>query len=144
MIMTTIANLLKNKGHEVWSVAPTDLVFDAITSMAEKGVGALLVMDADKLVGIFSERDYARKIVLEGKSSRNTSVADIMTRDVIRASPDQSIEDCMSVMTENHIRHLPVAEDDQIIGVISIGDLVKVIIVEQKELIAQLERYISG
>ena len=144
MIMTTIANLLKNKGHEVWSVAPTDLVFDAITSMAEKGVGALLVMDADKLVGIFSERDYARKIVLEGKSSRNTSVADIMTRDVIRASPDQSIEDCMSVMTENHIRHLPVAEDDQVIGVISIGDLVKVIIVEQKELIAQLERYISG
>ena len=142
--MTTIANLLKNKGHEVWSVAPTDLVFDAITSMAEKGVGALLVMDADKLVGIFSERDYARKIVLEGKSSRNTSVADIMTRDVIRASPDQSIEDCMSVMTENHIRHLPVAEDDQVIGVISIGDLVKVIIVEQKELIAQLERYISG
>ena len=142
--MTTIANLLKNKGHEIWSVAPTDLVFDAITSMAEKGVGALLVMDADKLVGIFSERDYARKIVLEGKSSRNTSVADIMTRDVIRASPEQSIEDCMSVMTENHIRHLPVAEDDQIIGVISIGDLVKVIIVEQKELIAQLERYISG
>ena len=142
--MTTIANLLKNKGHEVWSVAPTDLVFDAIKSMAEKGVGALLVMDADKLVGIFSERDYARKIVLEGKSSHDTSVADIMTRDVIRASPDQSIEDCMSVMTENHIRHLPVAEDDQIIGVISIGDLVKVIIVEQKELITQLERYISG
>jgi CBS domain-containing protein len=142
--MTTIAHLLKNKGHEVWSVAPTDLVFDAIKSMAEKGVGALLVMDAEKLVGIFSERDYARKIVLEGKSSRDTSVADIMTRDVIRASPDQSIEDCMSVMTENHIRHLPVAEDDQVIGVISIGDLVKVIIVEQKELIAQLERYISG
>ena len=142
--MTTIAFLLKNKGHEVWSVAPTDLVFDAIKSMAEKGVGALLVMDADKLVGIFSERDYARKIVLEGKSSRDTSVDDIMTRDVIRASPDQSIEDCMSVMTENHIRHLPVAEDDQVIGVISIGDLVKVIIVEQKELIAQLERYISG
>jgi CBS domain-containing protein len=142
--MTTIAFLLKNKGHEVWSVAPTDLVFDAIKSMAEKGVGALLVMDADNLVGIFSERDYARKIVLEGKSSRDTSVADIMTRDVIRASPDQSIEDCMSVMTENHIRHLPVAEDDQVIGVISIGDLVKVIIVEQKELIAQLERYISG
>jgi CBS domain-containing protein len=142
--MTTIAFLLKNKGHEVWSVAPTDLVFDAITSMAEKGVGALLVMDADKLVGIFSERDYARKIVLEGKSSRDTSVDDIMTRDVIRASPDQSIEDCMSVMTENHIRHLPVVEDDQVIGVISIGDLVKVIIVEQKELITQLERYISG
>ena len=142
--MTTIAFLLKNKGHEVWSVAPTDLVFDAIKSMAEKGVGALLVMDADKLVGIFSERDYARKIVLEGKSSRDTSVDDIMTRDVIHASPDQSIEDCMSVMTENHIRHLPVAEDDQVIGVISSVDWFKVIIVEQKELIAQLERYISG
>ena len=142
--MTTIATLLKNKGPEVWSVEPTDLVFDAIKSMAEKGIGSLLVMDADELVGIFSERDYARKIVLEGKSSRETTVNDIMTRDVIRASPDQSIEDCMSVMTDNHIRHLPVVEDDRVVGMISIGDLVKVIIVEQKELISQLEHYISG
>ena len=142
--MTTIATLLKNKGQEIWSVEPTDVVFDAIKSMAEKGIGALLVMDADELVGIFSERDYARKIVLEGKSSRETTVGDIMTRDVIRASPDQSIEDCMSVMTDNHIRHLPVVEDDRVVGMISIGDLVKVIIVEQKELISQLEHYISG
>ncbi|MDA9983319.1 CBS domain-containing protein [Gammaproteobacteria bacterium] len=142
--MTTIAQLMKNKGHEVWSVPPADLVFDAIKSMAEKGIGALLVMEADKLVGIFSERDYARKIVLEGRSSRNTSVEDIMTRDVIRAGPDQSIEECMSIMTENHIRHLPVVENDRVVGMVSIGDLVKVIIVEQKELITQLERYISG
>jgi CBS domain-containing protein len=142
--MTTIAQLMKNKGHEVWSVTPADLVFDAIKSMAEKGIGALLVMESDKLVGIFSERDYARKIVLEGRSSRNTSVEDIMTRDVIRAGPDQSIEECMSIMTENHIRHLPVVENDRVVGMVSIGDLVKVIIVEQKELITQLERYISG
>lgn len=142
--MTTIAQILTNKGQDVWSTRPADLVLDAIKTMAEKGVGALLVMDGDKLAGIFSERDYARKIVLEGRSSRDTAVNDIMTRDVILASPDQSIEECMSVMTENRIRHLPVVEDDRVIGIISLGDLVKVIIVEQKELINQLERYISG
>ena len=142
--MTTIAQLLKTKGHEIWSVKPTDTVFDAITAMASKGVGALLVMDGEQLAGIFSERDYARKIVLEGKSSRDTTVADIMTREVIHATPDQSIEECMSMMTERHFRHLPVVDDGGVTGVISIGDLVKVIIVEQKELIKQLERYISG
>jgi len=142
--MTTIAQILTNKGQDVWSTRPADLVLDAIKTMAEKGVGALPVMDGDKLAGIFSERDYARKIVLEGRSSRDTAVNDIMTRDVILASPDQSIEECMSVMTENRIRHLPVVEDDRVIGIISLGDLVKVIIVEQKELINQLERYISG
>ena len=142
--MTTIAQILTNKGQDVWSTRPADLVLDAIKTMAEKGVGALPVMDGDKLAGIFSERDYARKIVLEGRSSRDTAVNDIMTRDVILASPDQSIEECMSVMTENRIRHLPVVEDDRVIGIISLGDLVKIIIVEQKELINQLERYISG
>ena len=142
--MTTIAQILTNKGQDVWSTRPADLVLDAIKTMAEKGVGALPVMDGDKLAGIFSERDYARKIVLEGRSSRDTAVNDIMTRDVILASPDQSIEECMSVMTENRIRHLPVVENDRVIGIISLGDLVKVIIVEQKELINQLERYISG
>ena len=142
--MTTIAQILTNKGQDVWSTRPADLVLDAIKTMAEKGVGALPVMDGDKLAGIFSERDYARKIVLEGRSSRDTAVNDIMTRDVILASPDQSIEECMSVMTENRIRHLPVVEDDRVIGIISLGDLVKVIIIEQKELINQLERYISG
>jgi len=142
--MTTIAQILTNKGQDVWSTRPADLVLDAIKTMAEKGVGALPVMDGDKLAGIFSERDYARKIVLEGRSSRDTAVNDIMTSDVILASPDQSIEECMSVMTENRIRHLPVVEDDRVIGIISLGDLVKVIIAEQKELINQLERYISG
>lgn len=142
--MTTIAQLLKTKGNEVWSVKPTDLVLDAVKMMAAKGVGALLVMDGDKLVGIFSERDYARKIVLEGRSSGDTSVADIMTENVIHATPDQSIEECMSMMTERFCRHLPVVDQDRVIGIISIGDLVKVIIVEQRELIKQLEHYISG
>ena len=142
--MTTIAQLLKTKGHEIWSVKPTDTVFDAITAMASKGVGALLVMEGEQLAGIFSERDYARKIVLEGKSSRDTTVADIMTHDVVHARPDQSIEECMSMMTERHFRHLPVLDEGKVTGVISIGDLVKVIIVEQKELIKQLEQYISG
>lgn len=142
--MTTIAQLLKTKGNEIWSVAPSDMVYDAIKIMAARGIGALLVMEGEKLAGIFSERDYARKIVLEGKSSRETTVADIMTTDVVHATPDESIEDCMSTMTENHFRHLPVLEDGGVVGVISIGDLVKVIIVEQKELIKQLERYISG
>ena len=142
--MTTIAQLLKTKGNEVWSVQPTDMVFDAIKVMAAKGIGALLVMEGDELAGIFSERDYARKIVLEGRSSRDTTVADIMTRDVVHTTPDKSIEECMSMMTEQHFRHLPIVDDGKVVGVISLGDLVKVIIVEQKELIAQLERYISG
>jgi len=142
--MTKIAQLLKTKGNEVWSVKPTDLVLDAVKMMAAKGVGALLVMDGEKLVGIFSERDYARKIVLEGRSSGDTSVADIMTENVIHATPDQSIEECMGIMTESYFRHLPVVDQDRVIGIISIGDLVKVIIVEQRELIKQLEHYISG
>lgn len=142
--MTTIAQLLKTKGHEIWSVKPTDTVLDAITAMASKGVGALLVMEGEQLAGIFSERDYARKIVLEGKSSRDTTVADIMTRDVVHARPDQSIEECMGMMTEQHFRHLPILDEGKVAGVISLGDLVKVIIVEQKELIKQLEQYISG
>ena len=108
--MTTIAQLLKTKGHDIWSVKPSDLVIEAVKIMAAKGVGALLVMDGDKLVGIFSERDYARKIVLEGRSSHDTTVADIMTADVVHTSPEQSIEECMSMMTEQHFRHLPVIE----------------------------------
>jgi CBS domain-containing protein len=142
--MTTLAQLLKTKGYDVWSVKPDDLVIDAIKAMASKEVGALLVMEGEKLVGIFSERDYARKIILEGKSSRDTSVAEVMTTGVIHASPDNSIEDSMRLMTERYFRHLPVVDDGKVIGVISIGDLVKVIIVEQQELIKQLERYISG
>lgn len=142
--MTTVAQLLKTKGGEIWSVKPTEKVYDAIKTMAAKGIGALLVMDGDEIAGIFSERDYARKIVLEGKSSRDATVAEIMTREVVHATPDQSIEECMSMMTERHFRHLPIVDDGRVVGVISLGDLVKVIIVEQRELIAQLERYISG
>lgn len=142
--MTTIAQLLKTKGDDIWSVKPTETVFDAIKAMAAKEIGALLVMEGDELVGIFSERDYARKIVLEGRSSRDTTVADIMTRDVVYTAPGKSIEECMSMMTEQHFRHLPVIDDGKVVGVISLGDLVKVIIIEQKELINQLERYISG
>jgi len=142
--MTTIAQLLKTKGNDIWSVKPSDMVLDAVKVMAVRGVGALLVMDGDKLVGIFSERDYARKIVLEGRSSHDTTVADIMTAEVVHTTPEQSIEECMSMMTEQHFRHLPVIDGDRVTGVISLGDLVKVIIVEQKELIKQLERYIAG
>ena len=110
--MTTVARLLDSKGHEVWSVSPGDSVYQAIERMAEKGVGALTVVEDSRLVGVISERDYARKVILQGKSSRDTPVADIMTRDVLTVRPDQNVEDCMAMMTERRIRHLPVVDGD--------------------------------
>ena len=142
--MTLVSQILKNKGSEVWSVKPTDTVFDAVKMMAEKGVGALLVMEDDKLVGIVSERDYARKIILEGKASRDTPVSEIMTSRVLCASPDRTVEECMALMSDKRARHLPVVEDKRVVGVLSIGDLVKVTIDEQKVLIDQLKQYIAG
>ncbi len=142
--MRTVGQLLKDKGHEVWRVAPTTTVYDALGLMAEKGIGALIVSEGDVIAGLVSERDYARKVILEGRSSRDTPVSAIMTRAVLYATPEQSIPDCMSIMTEKKIRHLPVLEDGQLIGMISIGDLVKSIIAEQEFVIGQLETYISG
>ena len=142
--MTTIRQLLDEKGHEVFSVAATDTVHTALGKMAEKNVGALAVMASEKLVGIITERDYARKVFLKGRASPTTSVQEIMETKVFYAQPDQSVEDCMAIMTDKRIRHLPVIEDAKLIGVISIGDLVKSIISDQKFLIDQLEHFVTG
>lgn len=142
--MKTVNQLLQTKGRDVWSITPDAPIFDALQLMADKDVGALLVLDGERVVGIFSERDYARKVVLEGKSSRDTAVGEVMTRRVVYVRPEQSIEECMALMTERHIRHLPVLDDDRLVGVISIGDVVKSIITEQQFMIEQLETYITG
>lgn len=142
--MITLRQLLQSKGGGVWSVTSTSTVFDALQMMAEKNVGALLVIDEGKLVGIVSERDYARKIVLKGKSSKETLVKEIMTEKVVYIRPEESIEECMALMTEKHFRHLPVIDNGALMGVISIGDVVRTVISEQKFIIAQLENYISG
>ena len=142
--MKRIQTLLKKKGYDVWRIAPDASVYDAIHLMAEKGVGALIVMDGQKLVGVISERDYARKIILEGRSSENTKISEIMSAEVITVAPDNRIEECMAIMTERRIRHLPVLDGDELLGVISLGDLVKYIIAEQQFVIEQMERYIAG
>ena len=142
--MKTVRDILNSKGHEVWSVTSADSVFEAVKLMAEKSVGALLVMDEGKLVGIITERDYARKIILAGKSSRNCVVGDVMTRKVLCVTPERAVDECMALMTDQRARHLPVLEQKQVIGVISIGDLVKAMISEQQFLIDQLQHYISG
>ncbi len=137
--MKLVKHILKTKGYDAWSVTPNTSVFDAIKLMSGKRVGALLVLKGEKLVGIISERDYTRKVILKGRSSRDTPVKKIMTSRVIYTSPDQPIEKCMALMTAKRIRHLPVLEDGQLVGVISIGDLVKAIISEQESLIQDLE-----
>lgn len=142
--MKLVKHLLDNKGRHIISVAPEDSVLDAIKLMAVKGIGALIVMKDDKLVGILSERDYARKVIIKGRSSKSTQVAEIMTSDVLTTSSSQTVNDCMNTMTERKIRHLPVVEDNEVIGMISIGDLVEAIISDQQEEIHQLEQYISG
>ena len=142
--MTTVRDLLRIKGNEVWSIAPDASVYEALTLMAEKDIGALLVLDGGQLAGILSERDYARKIVLKGKTSRETAVREIMTGKVMWTRPEQTIEECMALMTNKRIRHLPVLDEGRLIGVISIGDVVKSIISEQEFMIEQLENYITG
>jgi CBS domain-containing protein len=141
--MVIVKQLLQAKGHDIWSVGPEDSVYDAIELMANKGVGALVVMEGDSLVGVLSERDYARKVVLQGRSSKGTKIKEIMTSRVVYARPEQTVEECMALMTEKRIRHLPVMDGDELLGVISIGDLVKSIIEEQQHVIEQLEQYIS-
>ncbi len=142
--MTTVRHILQDKGNDVWSISPDALVFDALKVMADKNVGALVVMDGNNVAGIFSERDYARKVILKGKSSHETAVREIMTPDVISVSPSQSIEECMAIMTSKHIRHLPVLEGNKLVGLISIGDVVKAVISEQEQTIRHLENYIKG
>lgn len=144
--MTAVADILKSKASSaVHSIAPTDSVLDALRRMADKGIGALLVMENETIVGIVTERDYARKIALLGRTSAATLVRDVMTSDVLFVRPSQTSEECMALMTENRLRHLPVVTDDsQVVGLISIGDLVKDIISEQKFIIEQLEHYITG
>lgn len=142
--MTTVRLLLNQKGHDVFSVQPDATVFDAIQKMADKNVGALVVLEDDKIVGIFTERHYARNVILEGRSSPKTPVRDIMRTRVIYARPEQTIDECMAVMSERRVRHLPIMEDVRLIGIVSIGDLVKSKIAEQQFIIEQLEHYIAG
>lgn len=142
--MTTVRQLLEEKGHNVWSIHPGASVFEAIQEMADKDVGSLVVIEEDKLAGIFTERHYARKVFLEGKSSPTTRIRDIMAVRAICARPEQTIEQCMAVMTENRVRHLPVLDGDHLVGIVSIGDLVKSIIADQKFEIEQLTHYIRA
>ncbi|MCZ6500162.1 MAG: CBS domain-containing protein [Gammaproteobacteria bacterium] len=142
--MNTLSHLLHGKGNEVWSIGPDATVYDAIHLMAEKGIGALVVLKDESPVGVISERDYARDVVLKDRSSKETLVKEIMSDKVVYADPHQTVDECLAVMTEKRIRHLPVMDGDQMIGLVSMGDLVKVIIAEQKLTIDQLERYITG
>lgn len=141
--MTNVASLLQGKPQSLWSISPTETVYAAIHLMDAKGIGALLVMQEGALHGILSERDYARKVILRGRSSSDTLVKEIMTHQVYYTYPEQDTEECLVVMTEHHIRHLPVMLDDRVIGMISMGDVVKDIIKEQQDKIAQLEHYIT-
>lgn len=143
-ITGTVSALLHHKGNRIWSITPDATVFDAIQLLAHKNIGAILVMDGDKLVGIMSERDYTRKIALKGRSSKETKVREIISAHVITVTPDHAIEECMKLMTENRVRHLPVVEGEKVLGVISIGDLVNWTISAQDATIAQMEQYISG
>jgi CBS domain-containing protein len=142
--MTTVQRLLQNKGHAIWSIAPDASVFEAVQLMAEKRVGALMVVDRNELIGIISERDYAREIVLKDRVSRDTPVRAIMTHRVLYVRPEQTLEECMALMTERHLRHLPVLENGRLTGVVSMRDVVKELIAEKEFLIEQLENYITN
>jgi len=142
--MHNIDTLLKDKGKDIWSIEPRETAFKALETMAQRNVGALLVIDKGQLVGIFSERDYARKVILKGKSSKETTVGELMTPDVFYASPENTLQETMALMTAKHIRHMPVLKDGRLIGMVTLGDVVKQIISEQKFTIKELAKYISG
>ena len=142
-MIKTIREILDNKSHQIWSVSPDTKIFEALQLMAEKNIGALVVLNGDKLVGIISERDYARKVALKGKTSKETPIRDIMTPKVLYVTPEKTAEDCMALMIEKRIRHLPVYKQDKLIGVVSIGDVVKAVIEEKKIAIEHLENYIT-
>jgi len=141
---TRVKDILQAKGDQVWAVPPDATVFDALKLMADKNIGSVLVMEDGRLVGILSERDYARKVILHGRTSHDTPVSEIMTAEVKTISPDEPIDACMALMTERHIRHLPVVADEKVIGLISIGDVVKAIIEDQAFMLDQMEAYIAG
>lgn len=142
--MSSIRRILQIKGFDVWSTTPDKMVYEALRIMGEKDVGALVVLENGKLVGILSERDYARKIVLSGRTSRDTRVGDVMTKVVFTVHPEQTVQECMQLMLDHHIRHLPVVIDDEVIGVISIGDVLKEIIFQQKNSIKSLEKQLTA
>ena len=142
--MITVRQLLRAKGHDIWHIAPDASVYDALKLMADKQVGALLVLEGEDVIGIISERDYARKVILKEKSSMDTPTREIMTRRVMYVHPEQTIQECMALMTDKRVRHLPVLDNDRLMGIISIGDVVKAIISQQEFMIEQLERYIGG
>lgn len=142
--MTTVRDILDRKGHQVWTIQPDESVYRALEIMSDHNVGALMVMDGDRLIGVMSERDYARKIALAGRASRVTTVRDIMTSDVLCIAPHARIEECMALMTEKTVRHLPVVDGDRVDGIISIGDVVKATIMDQEFVIEQLSHVIAG
>ena len=142
--MTTVEQLIRQKGRRVWSIHPDATVFDAIARMSEKDIGSLVVMDGERLVGIITETHYTRKVFLKGKSSPTTPVRDIMERRVVIARPEQSLEDCMALMTGKRVRHLPVVAGEKLVGIVSIGDLIKAMIGDREYVIDQLEHYIHG
>lgn len=141
--MSSVAELLKNKGSDIWTVSPEQTVFDAIKRMDEKGAGALAVVKNERLIGIISERDYARKVILKGRSSKETQVKEIMTSHVYHTIPDDTVDSCMAIMGKHHIRHMPVLDGDKLVGMISISDVVNLIIQEQKDRIKQLEHTVT-
>jgi CBS domain-containing protein len=141
---TSISSILEAKGIQVWSVTPETSVFDAIKLMAEKNIGALAVMDGERLIGVFSERDYTRKVILQGKASKSTQVREIFSGQVVTISRDHTVEDCLRLMTHHRIRHLPVMQEGKLVGLVSIGDLVNSVISAQRTTIEQLQTYITG
>ena len=142
--MSTVDKLLKVKGGDAWTIPPYATVFEALEMMAEKDIGGLLILEDEKLVGIFTERDYARKLILKGRFSKDTLVGELMTKNVLYVAPQNTVEDCMKLMTNKRLRHIPVLDQGKIVGLVTIGDLVKQIISEQEFTIHQLENYISG
>ena len=142
--MGKVSNILRAKGDIIYTITPDTIVFKALEIMFERNVSALVVLEGEKLAGIFTERDYARKVILQGKASKDTPISEVMTEDLVTVTPDHAIDDCMRLMTNRFIRHLPVVENGRLIGIISIGDVVKYIIEEQQYIIVNMEHYITG